>query len=156
MSNINTINGTSSANTLNGTTGDDIIYGFAGNDKLNGNLGNDTLDGGAGRDNFIFNTTLGTNNIDQIINFNTADDTIRLENAIFTKLSKTGTLSSSFFRANGGGIAQDSNDYILYDTSNGKLYYDADGNGAQLALQFAQIDLATMTGILTRSDFVVI
>lgn len=153
---INTIYGSSSANTINGTDSNDLILGLGGNDTLNGRLGNDILDGGSGRDNFVFNTGLSTENIDILSNFNTRDDTIRLENAIFTSLNRTGTLSAANFVANGGGVAQDANDYILYDTSSGALYYDSDGNGAELAMMFAQIDLNNLIGNLTRSDFVII
>lgn len=153
---VNIISGTNSSNTLNGTVVNDAIFGLGGNDTLNGLLGNDLLDGGSGRDNFVFSTTLSAENIDILSNFNSRDDTIRLENAIFSSLNKTGSLSAANFVSNVGGVAQDSNDYILYDTSSGSLYYDSDGNGAGLAIMFAEIDLNNLIGNLTRSDFVVI
>jgi Ca2+-binding RTX toxin-like protein len=140
------INGT--GNTLN-----NVIVGHAGANVLNGMAGNDTLTGGAGKDTFVFNTALATN-IDTITDFSAVDDTIRLENAIFTKLT-TGnvTLAAANFVANTAGKAVDSNDYIVYDSDSGALFYDADGSGAGAAVQFA-----TLTGhpAITAADFYVV
>lgn len=151
---VNLVEGTRRNDKLIGTAFNDLISGLAGNDSLNGKLGTDTLTGGAGKDDFVFDTALGADNVDTITDFNVRDDTIRLENAIFSKLGKPGTLASGFFRANAGGLAQDSNDFILLDTASGKLYYDADGNGALQALHFAS--LVDLTGTITKSDFVVV
>lgn len=148
------ITGNLLANRLIGTDSHDSISGLAGNDLIYGKMGNDILNGGAGYDNFVFDTALGPNNIDSIDGFEAPYDTIRLENAIFTKLTSTGILSSAYFRSNGGGVALDSNDYILHDTSTGNLFYDADGNGAAEAMQFAT--LMGVTGTLTQADFLVI
>lgn len=49
----------------------------------------------------------------------------------------TGVLSADAFRL--GKIAQDATDRILYDRKTGALYFDADGNGAGEAVQFAQL-----------------
>jgi Ca2+-binding RTX toxin-like protein len=144
------------ANALTGNTGANILSGLAGNDTLNGSTGKDTLTGGAGLDNFLFNTALSTTlNVDTITDFVAADDTIRLENAIFTKLTANGVLNAAFFKANLTGNAVDSNDYITYETDTGKLFYDADGNGAGAKVQFALLGTATHPGI-TAADFVVI
>lgn len=134
-----------------------MLSGLGGNDTLIGGLGNDTLTGGTGADYFVFNTTPnGILNKDTITDFNVVDDTIRLENSIFTKLVTTGTLNSSMFRS-GAGIttAGDSNDYIIYNTTSGVLYYDADANGAAAAVQIALIGTSTHAA-LTNADFVVI
>jgi serralysin len=148
------ISGSSRNDVLNGTSGSDQMNGLSGNDSLNGKLGNDVLTGGPGKDAFVFDTPLSVNNIDTITDFNVRDDTIRLENAIFSKLSKTGTLNRNFFRANDDVAAQDSNDHILLDTRSGVLYYDADGAGGIQAQPFAV--LVGWIGTLTSSDFVVI
>lgn len=148
------ISGTSRNDALNGTSGSDRMAGLSGNDTLNGKLGNDFLTGGPGKDTFVFDSPLSVNNIDTITDFNVRDDTIRLENAIFSKLSKTGTLNRNFFRANDGVAAQDSNDHILFDTRSGFLYYDADGIGGIQAQPFAV--LVGWVGTVTNSDFVVI
>ena len=61
--------------------------------------------------------------------------------------------SRANFRANIDGTALDANDFIVYDTDSGALWYDANGNGAGGAIQFAQL---TPGVILTNLDFVVI
>lgn len=171
-SSLNVIVGSSSANRLNGTdgadeifglggndillgwSGDDILDGGSGSDVLYGGLGADTLKGGAGKDFFVFDTAPGPENIDSIEGFSVRDDTIRLENAVFTQLTRTGGLSSSFFRASEGGAALDADDYVLFDTATRKLYYDADGVGAGASVQLAV--LIDVVGTITRADFVVI
>ena len=90
------INGTGNglANTLTGNSANNVLSGDTGNDTLDGGLGNDTLTGGAGKDVFRF-TTAPAANIDKITDFVAADDTIQLENAIFTKLSTTGVINNA-------------------------------------------------------------
>jgi Ca2+-binding RTX toxin-like protein len=67
------------------------------------------------------------------------DDAIQIENGIFLKLTTTGVLSSSFFHASTTGTAADSNDFVNYESDTGKLFYDADGNGAGAAVLFATL-----------------
>ena len=127
------------------------LTGNAGNNVLNGGLGNDTMIGGAGNDTFIFNTALGVGNIDRITDFNVADDTIRLDDAIFVGLA-TGTLAASAFAANLTGQAATASDRIIYETDTGRLYYDSDGVGSTARVQFATLS----TGLaLTNTDFFV-
>lgn len=147
------LTGNAGANALAGGTGDDTLDGSSGNDVLNGGAGNDSLTGGAGLDTFVFNVGLSsTGNVDTITDFAVADDTIQLENAIFGKLTTTGTLNAANFKIL-GSAALDTNDYILYNPTTGALSYDADGSGAGAAVQFALIG----TGLsLTNADFVVI
>ncbi|WP_457093835.1 polysaccharide lyase family 7 protein [Microvirga sp. P5_D2] len=145
-----TFTGTSSSNTLLGSAENDLIDGRGGDDRLYGKGGSDVLIGGTGRDNFYFDTNPGTTNKDVIVDFNINDDTIRLENAIFTKLASTGSLSSSWFRP--GTKALDSNDYIIYDNATGVLLYDSDGTGTRTAIQIALIENKAN---LSRYDFTV-
>jgi Ca2+-binding RTX toxin-like protein len=120
-------------NSLNNT-----IVGNSGNNLLGGSSGNDTLTGGAGLDVFRFSSALNAGtNVDTITDFNPADDTLQLENSVFAKLTSTGVLSASNFRASSTGNAADGNDHVLYETDTGMLFYDADGNGAGAKLLFA-------------------
>lgn len=145
--------GTSGNDTLSGSG---RIYGGQGNDLISSTVGNDVLNGGSGTDTFLFNTALNTTtNKDTITDFNAVDDTIQLENAVFTSLSATGTLNSANFRANTTGTASDANDYILYNTTTGALSYDADGSGSGVAVQFALLGVNTHPTI-TNVDFSVI
>jgi endoglucanase len=166
----NAINGSNGRDALNGTAGADAINGFAGNDRIDGRAGadvmmggsgndllwgregNDRLAGGAGKDAFVFTTKLSSKtNVDTITDFNVKDDTIRLENAVFTKLTKTGTLGSGDFYK--GVKAHDADDRIIYDSAKGTLSYDGDGNGGGAAVTFAQLAKNLK---LTASDFLVI
>ncbi len=149
----NTINGNNSNNSLNGMNGKDNLVGNGGNDTLNGGLGKDNLNGGVGLDKFLFNIVPGVSNADTITGYVSADDTITLENAIFTKFTATGAIAAGNFVAKVNPVAVDANDYLLYNTATGALLYDANGNGAGAAIQFA-----TLTGApaLTAADFLIV
>jgi Ca2+-binding RTX toxin-like protein len=142
-------------NIIIGNTGLNILIGGQGSDTLNGGLGKDTLTGGSDSDIFIFNTVPNTKtNLDTITDFNVTDDTIQLENAVFTGLVGTGTLDSTMFRSGAGVTAAgDSSDRIAYNTTTGALYYDADGLGGTAAVQIALIGNKAN---LTFDDLVVI
>ena len=92
---------------------------------------------------------MGSSNVDSILDFSVVSDTLQLENSVFTQLTTTGTLSASNFRADATGNAVDSNDYIVYETDTGKLFYDADGSGAGTKLLIATL---TANPVLTAAD----
>jgi Ca2+-binding RTX toxin-like protein len=166
----NTITGTRSADTIDGGQGSDVlrggdgndtVYGGTGTDAIAGGLGNDLLYGGTGgradraADTFVFNTTPdGLTNADTIFAFEAnATDKIALAPTIFVALlggSTTG-VDAGEFRASAGGTALDANDFLLYDTATGSLYYDADGNGAGGKVLFA--NLVGVIGSLDYADF---
>jgi Ca2+-binding RTX toxin-like protein len=112
---------------MNGGGGNDLAYGGAGNDLINGGVGRDHLYGDDGQDTFFFNVAPSSANRDRIGDFRPEDDTIRLENSVFTGLA-TGTLAVSRFKDIGTGT-QDSNDRVLYNSDDGRLYFDKDGLG---------------------------
>ena len=119
-----------------------------------GYLGNDALWGQTGMDRFVFNTGLNAaTNIDKIMDFAVVDDTIWLENAIFTALGAAGALPAAALAANAAGVAGDASDRIIYETDTGKLFYDADGTGAIARVQFATLSVGLA---LTSFDFLVI
>jgi Ca2+-binding RTX toxin-like protein len=101
----------------------------------------------------LFNTALGASNVDIVTDFNVAADTISLENAIFTAIVGTGTLTVAQFTANASGIAQDASDRIVYETDTGKLFYDSNGSAAGGAVQFAVLDSGLT---ITNADFRII
>ncbi len=128
------LTGNSSNNTLWGNAGADILSGGDGFDQLRGGASNDTLTGGNGIDWFIFDTTPNaTSNKDTIIDFTSGTDKLQFSKAIFTGLSGAalGDLSSNAFWS-GAGVttAHDADDRFIYNTTNGSLYYDADGNAS--------------------------
>ncbi len=136
---------------INGTGNalSNVLRGNSGANTLAGGFGNDTMTGGAGRDTFVFNGSLGTNNVDRINDFNVVADTIGLEDSVFTGLSK-GQLSGSAFTKNTSGVATDSADRIIYETDTGHLYFDSDGTGGVSRVQFGTIG-ANLA--LTSADF---
>lgn len=172
------VNGSSAANIFVGGTGNDTLRGFGGVDTLKGGLGrdlldggmqNDTLDGGSGddaliggtgvdtltgganKDIFLFNTAITAANRDTIKDFKVVDDTIRLENTFFKKLTKIGTLNKEFFKLS--TETKDANDYIQYNKATGALFYDSNGSGAGGAVQIATL---TIKAALTHLDFYVV
>jgi Ca2+-binding RTX toxin-like protein len=116
---------------------------------IDGGAGADLMAGGLGNDSFVFSTALGAGNIDAINDFSVPSDTMRLDDAIFAALA-TGTLTSAAFHI--GAAAADASDRIIYDQATGALYYDADGDGAGVAQQFATLSTGL---ILTNADFII-
>ena len=105
-----------------------------------------------GQDSFLFNTPLNAAaNVDRIVDFNVADDTIQLDLAIFSSSLGLGNISAGEFVI--GMAAQAANDRIIYDSNTGALYYDNDGIGGNAQVQFAEVgrNLA-----LTNLDFLVV
>ena len=76
------------------------------------------------------------------------DDTIALDNAVFTAFGRTGTMSSSAFYA--GAAAHDFTDRVIDNSNTGALSYDPDGTGAAAAVQFAELSPGL---VLTYQDF---
>jgi len=150
------VNGTGNvlANELIGNGAANTLIGLGGADRLDGLGGNDSLKGSGGMDTFVFSTALdAATNIDTIQDFNPSGvDMIELHAGVFAGLAG-GALSADNFVASAGGAAVDTDDFILYDTDTGKLYYDADGSGSGVAVQFA-----TLTGnpALAADDFIVV
>ena len=142
---------TGTANTTGtGNTLDNRITGSAANQILTGGLGNDTLTGGPGPDRFLFKTALSSStNVDRITDFVPVDDTIRLDDAVFTALSP-GTLPAAAFRI--GSSATTAAHCIMYSPGNGAVLYDADGTGPVAPVRFATLP----TGLaVTNTDFYV-
>ncbi|GEO13308.1 calcium-binding protein [Microvirga aerophila] len=135
--------GTANADTIKGSAKADVIYGGAGNDTIYGGAGKDTLRGDAGKEMFVFDTRPSKSNVDTIKSYKIADDSIWLDNNVFTKVGR-GTsedpkkLAGKAFWT--GDKAHDADDRIIYNKKTGALYYDQDGTGSKAAVQFAKID----------------
>jgi ELWxxDGT repeat protein len=152
-------NGNALDNTLYGNYRDDTLNGGAGNDILIGGAGNDILTGGGGNDLFTFKAdtcvALSAAGIDTIGDFTVGEDKIQLGKSIFSGLTtNAGILSiNDFSVVTSDAAAEISGAAIVYNSSNGKLFYNADlttaglGNGGG---QFAQ--LATNLA-LTNNQF---
>ena len=111
------------------------------------------LNGGLGADLFNFSTPLSLTNIDTISDFLRGVDRLGLNAAIFTQLLNDADLSDNLIVGVNGVNALDANDYLIYNTTSKGLAYDADGSGAEAAVQFATLaNIATVSA----SDFVVL
>ena len=134
-------------NRIDGNEVQNHLDGMAGNDTINGNGGLDTLTGGAGNDVFEFNTSLLAADAVVITDFASAADSLHLDHLIYTALGAAGALNPSFFAANGTGLAGATTDHLIYNTSNGQLFYDSNGSGAG-----GSVLVATLTGNPTLTD----
>lgn len=152
LTTVEQVTGTAFADVLTGNAGANRLIGGAGADRLAGGAGADRLTGGSGSDVFLFNTTPGAANIDQITDFSVLEDTIRLENSVFSVLAP-GMLGAAAFTANGTGLATAAGHRIIYQTTTGALFYDSDGSGGAARVQFATLEAGLG---LTQADFVVI
>ena len=153
----NSLTGTAFNDILDGGAGNDKLFGGAGDDTLIGGNGNDTLTGGAGRDSFVFNTAPSASmNRDTITDFMSGTDELHFSKAVFTGFGYEGELSAGQFRSGAGETtAHDSSDRIIYNTSSGALYYDADGEGGVAAVQVAIIGTSSHPGLLASDIHII-
>jgi len=141
------------SNQLDGEAGSDTLDGGPGNDTLSGGSGNDVLNGGSGGDAFMFNASLGAGNIDTLQSYNSAEDVVLLDNAVFAGIGADGsTLSASAFTT--GTAATTTGHRIVFNSASGALLYDADGSGAIAAVQFAT--LVGLNGTIANTEFLII
>lgn len=133
---------------LKGTSQTDVLTGNSADNVLAGREGNDILTGGAGKDRFVLDTKPNaTSNVTRITDFNVADDTIVLENAVFPAFTVIGIMTASAFFI--GGQAHDSDDRIIYDKASGGLFYDQDGSAAEASIKIG--DLSAGLSLTTQN-----
>lgn len=128
------------------------LWGNAGQNLLDGKSGNDILVGLGGADTFAFTRPLGSGNVDLIADFEVGVDKIALSAAIFSGLTP-GQLPEEAFAT--GTAATEQDDRIIFDTTTGAVYFDADGVGGVDAVQFATVQFQSGQA-LTANDFIVI
>jgi trimeric autotransporter adhesin len=135
------LSGGDGVDNLRGGTESDTLDGGIGADVISGGAGNDTLYGGSGTDQFVFDTTLNAStNLDTIKDFVKGTDKIVLDGDIFSKFLNKSSISAGNLIT--GTKALQTDDYLIYNTSNDTLYYDADGSGSKFDLvAFAKIEL---------------
>jgi Ca2+-binding RTX toxin-like protein len=139
-----TINGLAGADLLQGLGGADSIVGGTGWDTLQGGDGgdwlqgggwSDTMTGGAGADSFVW-AEAGTNNRDTVTDFVSGTDELLFENGTLTAMGAAGAWTAGdtrFWASAGATSGHDADDRLIYNTTTGNLYYDADGSGAGAA-----------------------
>ncbi|MBH2037303.1 MAG: M10 family metallopeptidase C-terminal domain-containing protein [Pseudomonadales bacterium] len=141
-----------------GNAGANVLTGTAYGDVISGGAGKDTLTGGAGADSFVFNSTLNTSsNVDVLTDFVSGVDKILLSANIFKALGAlSGEIRESQFWSAAGAIkGHDADDRMVYNTTSGALYYDADGSGNGAAVQIALLGMTTHP-TLGHNDFSII
>lgn len=148
-----TLSGGAGKDLLQGGSGNDVLKGGDGKDTLSGGTGNDTLDGGASADQFRFDTAPSSkSNIDHIVNFTIGSDKIALDDGIFAVGS---SLSAGEFMSRASGHdASKAGHRVIYDRSNGELWYDDDGKGGHAPIKFAVID--NKPADLSVTDFLIV
>jgi Ca2+-binding RTX toxin-like protein len=154
LSSVENLLGSGFDDALTGSSAANHLKGAAGDDALNGRWGDDTLTGNAGQDRFIFSSALNANlNVDTIADFNPAADRIWLDEDVFSAIAAGILDKDAFYAAAGATTASDAEDRVVYNRSNGNLYYDADGSGSASAILFA-----TLTGApdIVAGDFLII
>ncbi len=143
--------GNEGADAVNGDLGDDLVYGGGGDDTLTGgegsdllggDRGNDVLTGGSGGDAFVVgDTQLPFSEVgrDEITDW-ADEDAIVLSGATFSGLTRG--ILASFATVNASAAAEFSEAAIVYDRSEGGIYFNP--NGAEAGFggggQFLQID----------------
>ncbi|MGF9756158.1 calcium-binding protein [Microvirga sp. 0TCS3.31] len=142
-----------------GRAGNDVLDGGVGNDRLNGGdgddlliggLGQDRLTGGSGSDTFSFTLKgMKGGNVDVVTDFKAGEDKIKLSGPNLSGFKESGFLAEKAFHV--GVQARDGDTRVFYNQDNGKLFFDADGTGAQAAVQIAKLSKGLS---LTHADFV--
>ncbi|MGC1269246.1 MAG: calcium-binding protein [Croceibacterium sp.] len=135
---------------LTGSDTANTVIGNAAANVLDGRGGADVLTGNGGADHFRFSTALGSGNVDSITDFAVGTDKILLDDAVFTGPA-AGALAGGAFAT--GSAAADADDRIIYNNATGSLWFDADGNGAAAAVQFASLSPGLA---VTAADFLII
>ena len=129
-----------------GTTGDDTItvgdfnyiFTFGGSDTLKF-----TADALSGESKFS--------------DYSVADDSIQLSKTAFTALGSVGALTTAEFESGAGlTAAVTAEGRIVYNTTNGALYYDADGSGATAAVLIGTFGTSTARPELVVGEFAII
>ncbi|WP_262271557.1 calcium-binding protein [Microvirga yunnanensis] len=145
------VTGGAKSDFLVGGAGDDTLNGRAGDDKFIAGGGNDVLTGGLGDDAFIFNAALNAaTNVDRIRDFRASDDTMHLDDAVFTGLT-AGSLSAGAFALT--SAVAEADDRVVYDQGTGNLLFDANGGTRDDAVVFARLENRAS---ITSADFLVI
>jgi len=133
----NLLVGTAGNDTLLGLAGNDTLSGAAGDDWLEGGTGQDNLTGGSGADRFVFREDPYNTNYDRVFSFASGTYELVLDRDAYTTIGAPGEFAAGdgrFYAAAGAAGGHDADDRIIYDTSNGNLYYDADGSGGGRAM----------------------
>lgn len=133
--------GNDGANLLIGNNNANVIDGKAGIDRIIGGKGIDVLTGGTGADTFVFDTKVSAVNADKITDFLSGTDTLEFDISVFKGFTAAGSVAAGAF-VSGAGLVKgaDADDRLIYNTTTGDLWYDADGSGRTKAVLVATLE----------------
>jgi Ca2+-binding RTX toxin-like protein len=155
--------GNNGNDTLIGGRGNDRLSGLNGNDILTGGVGNDTLSNtGSGSDLDVFDTgrvfSASTIGIDSILGFTLGEDKIVLDKTTFNALTSVAgngfSVATEFDRVTTDADASSSSAIIVFNSSDGSLFYNQNGvsDGLGTGSEFATISSASSLDVI---DFVI-
>ncbi|MBC7905749.1 MAG: PD40 domain-containing protein [Rhodospirillaceae bacterium] len=137
----NLLVGNGAANVLSGQRGNDTLLGGGGNDMLIGGDDDDTLVGGAGADTLsggsgvdVFRYESASEGGDLIVDFETGEDKLAFNSPNFGSLA-AGILGADNFVLDGAATLSQAT--FLFNSATHTLSFDADGNGASVAVDIA-------------------
>lgn len=150
---------------VSGSSGDDTITGAGGGDRLVGGTGYDLLTGGRGGDHFVFDTMTAFATpeigVDTIVDFSISEgDKIVLDKTTFRALTSIARKTPGFSNSHEFAVVNDdiaasiSQAAIIYNSSNGGLFYNPNAN--EPGLGGGEL-FAKLTGfpLLAATDFII-
>lgn len=169
--------GNGNDNNFIGTAKGDTFIGNGGHDTLTGGGGKDVFQFGS-----VHTMTVGSDSTsagnsatttgqsfyydkitaftaamyDTITDFTAGSDKIALNRDFFTKFgtsTKVAPTAANIVQGAGTTAAADADDYLIFNSTDGKLYYDADGSGAGASVLVAELQHVTS---VSASDFVIV
>ena len=135
--------------TMIGGAGADRISGGADNDFISGGAGVDRLSGGIGDDVYYYASRFEGRDI--ILDFTTDKDSFNFAGLGFRVDPGTNLDDGTTFISGGAPAAVVNEATVLYNTTNGELWFDVDGTGAVAAQLIATVQGAPT---ITHQDFI--
>jgi Ca2+-binding RTX toxin-like protein len=139
------------------------IVGGAGDDTISGSVADNTFTGGTGNDTFFFGNVAVNNlsimGIDTIIDFAPGSDKLQLSKSVFTSLATipSNELSAMDFTTITTGMTADVSDaFIVYNSTTGDLFYNANGNAPGLGTNGSQFARLSGTPTLNHNNIHVV
>lgn len=128
--------------TILGGVGSDYIVAGSGDDLINSGAGVDIVFGGPGKDRYQFDAAAG--GYDQLLDFESGEDRILIQNAGFGGLLPIGQLQLQNFASQTANAARPQ---FVFDALRGALFWDADGTGVGRSVK-----IVTTTDVIAAQD----